>query len=114
MEHELVFCARCMEIVSAVDEARDVVPGGLQEAQVLAAKCAQFGDLRLYVEQNDAFVLGADGLLYRVMDGDDIRLVISDTLRPQVLKYVHGSRAVGNSGVLRTSARMRQRYWWHG
>jgi hypothetical protein len=86
MEHELVFCGRCMEIVSAVDEAGDVVPGGLQEAQVLAPQCAQFGDLRLYVEQNDAFVLGADGLLYRVMDGDDIRLVIPDTLRPQVLK----------------------------
>jgi RNase H-like domain found in reverse transcriptase len=64
MEHDLVFYGRCMEIVSAVDEAGDKVPGGLQEAQVLAAQRAQFGDLRLYMEANDAFLLGADGLLY--------------------------------------------------
>jgi hypothetical protein len=94
MEHDLAFCARCMEIVSAVDEAGDKVPGGLQEAQVLAAQRAQFGDLGLYIEANDAFVLGADGLLYRVVDGDDILLVIPDSLRQQVLKYVHGSRAL--------------------
>jgi Integrase zinc binding domain/RNase H-like domain found in reverse transcriptase len=114
MEHDLVFCGRCMEIVSAVDEAGDKVPGGLQEAQVLEAQRAQFGDLQLYIEANDAFLLGADGLLYRVMDSDDIWLVIPDSLCQQVLRHVHGSRAVGHWGVLRTSARLRQRYWWHG
>jgi RNase H-like domain found in reverse transcriptase len=86
MEQDLVFCGRGMEIVSAMDEAGDKVPGGLQEAQVLAAQRAQFGDLGLYIEANDAFLLVADGLLYRVMDGDDIRLVIPDSLRQQVLK----------------------------
>jgi hypothetical protein len=85
-----------MEIVSAVDEAGDKVPGGLQEVQVLAAQRAQFGGLGLYIEANDAFFLGADGLQYRVMDGDDIRLVIPDSLRQQVLKFVHGSRTVGH------------------
>jgi hypothetical protein len=108
MEHDITFCGRYMEIASAADEACDMVLGGLQEAQVLAARCAQFGDLREYVEQNDAVLHGADGLLYRVMDGDDIRLVIPDTSHPQVLKYVHKSRAVGHWGVLRTSARKRQ------
>jgi hypothetical protein len=112
MEHDLVFCRRCMEIVSAVDEAGDKVPGGLQEAQVLAAQRAQFGDLGLYIEANDAFLLGADGLQYRVMDGDDIRLVIPDSLRQQVLKFVHGSRTVGHwCGRLGVGAVERIRVW---
>jgi hypothetical protein len=102
------------EIISAVDEAGDKVPGGLQGAQVLAAQRAQFGDLGLYIEANDALLLGEDRLQYRVLDGDDIQLVIPDYLRLQVLNYMHRSRAVGHWGVLRTSARMRQRYWWHG
>jgi Integrase zinc binding domain len=67
-----------------------------------------------YGEEHGRFLVGEDGLLYRVFTGTDIRIVVPKTLRSAVLKLVHGSRMVGHCGVLRTAARLRKRFWWAG
>jgi hypothetical protein len=47
---------------------------------------------------HDRFLVGEDGLLYRVFTETDIRIVVPKTLLSAVLKLVHGSSMMGHWG----------------
>jgi hypothetical protein len=64
--------------------------------------------------EHGRFLVGEDGLLYRVFMETDIRIVVPKTLRSAMLKLVHGSRMEGHWGFLRAAARLRKRFWWDG
>jgi hypothetical protein len=43
-----------------------------------------------------------------------VRVIVPTELREKVLQKVHGSKARGHWGVLRTAAMVRSKYYWKG
>jgi Integrase zinc binding domain len=74
----------------------------------------EFGDVNDMVGEHGRFLVGEDGLLYRVLTETDIRIFEPKTLRSAVLKLVHGSRMVGYWEVMRMATRLRKRFWRAG
>jgi Integrase zinc binding domain len=74
----------------------------------------EFGNVKDMLGEHGRFLVGEDGLLYRVLTETDIQIVVAKTLRSAVLKLVHGSRMVGHWGTLRTAARLWKRFLWAG
>jgi Integrase zinc binding domain len=118
MDKDLTLCARCLETVGSVKEEFTQVDilrcADLSVQRVTEEQWKEFGDVKEMVGEHGRFLVGEDGLLYRVFTETDIRIVLPKTLRSAVLKLVHGSRMVGHWGVLRTAARLRKRFWWAG
>ena len=52
-----------------------------------------------------------DGLL-RVQKGNNLLVVVPESLKMSVLRFVQGSRLHGHYKVARTLAKLRKRYWW--
>jgi hypothetical protein len=48
------------------------------------------------VGEHGRFLVGEDGLMYRVFTEMDFRIVVPKTLRSAVLKLVHGRKMVGH------------------
>jgi hypothetical protein len=70
----------------------------LSGKRVTEEQWKEFGDVKDMVGEHGRFLVGEDGLLYRVFTETDIRIVVPKTLRSAVLKLVHGSRMMGNWG----------------
>ena len=112
MDKDVTLCSRCLESVSTMEEGSE---GNLLSVDELTeAQASEFGDIRKMVDEAGRFMVGEDGLLYRVFSASDMRIVVPAKLCERVLSSLHGSRAVGHWGVLRTAARLKQRFWWHG
>jgi RNase H-like domain found in reverse transcriptase/Integrase zinc binding domain len=108
----IVYCGRCLEALCVLGDTSERVKAGLNEETVKKEQTDQYGNLEEYTEKHDDFVVGKDGLLYRVFAEIDIRLVVPSSLTSSVLDYTHGSKAVGHWIVRRTSARVRCRFRW--
>jgi Integrase zinc binding domain len=50
----------------------------------------------------------------RVFGENDLRVIVPTELREKVLQKVHGSKARGHWGVMRTAAMVRTKYYWKG
>jgi hypothetical protein len=81
----------------SIKQVRDVysLP---QVADVLEGKLAEYGDIERYVQENEGFVIGEDGLQcpdrkYRTC------VVMPRELRGQVQDYMHGSLFCGHYGI---------------
>jgi Integrase zinc binding domain len=108
----IVYCGRCLEALCVPGDTSERAKAGLNEENAKKEQTDQYGNLEEYGEKHDDFVVGNDGLIYRVFAENDIRLVVPSSLTSSVLDYTHGSKAVGYWGILRTSARVRRRFWW--
>jgi hypothetical protein len=80
MSTDLVLCANCLEAVANFEDvlAADGVSSrcvqlGVENLQ--AEQVKQFGSLKRMVGENGRFMVGEEGLLYRVFTENDIRIV---------------------------------------
>jgi RNase H-like domain found in reverse transcriptase len=103
MDKDLTLCARCLESVGSVEEELNQVnilrSADLSVQRVTEEQWKESGDVKDMVGEHGRFLVGKDGLLYRVFMETDIRIVLPKTLRSAVLKLVHGSRMLGYWGV---------------
>jgi RNase H-like domain found in reverse transcriptase len=100
MDKDLTLCARCLKTVGSVEEELNQVDvlrcADLSVQRVTEEQWKEFGDVKDMVGEYGRFLVGEDGLLYRVFTEMDIRIVVPKTLRSAALKLVHGSRMVGH------------------
>jgi RNase H-like domain found in reverse transcriptase/Integrase zinc binding domain len=118
IDKDLTMCTRRLETVGSVEEELNQVDVSrcvdLSVQRVTEELWKGFGDVKDMAGEHGTFLVGNDGLLYRVFTETDIRIVMPKTLRSAMLKLVHVSRMVGHWWVLRTAARLRKRFWWGG
>ncbi len=67
-----------------------------------------------YWLNKEQFVL-IEGVLYRNRDDSDEKdLVMPESLREQALEWNHDIPSAGHQGVVRTKARMKEKFFWYG
>jgi hypothetical protein len=115
MDSDVALCHRCLEVVQAVVEDAEVVERGtmLEADEVRAAQERQYGADGAGIEGEDC-LKDEDGVWCQVFGENDVRVIVPTELREKVLQKVHGSKARGHWGVLRTAAMVRTKYYWKG
>lgn len=88
--------------------------GNIATEELLTGQGNKYGDVKLWADDSGKFVVGGVGVLYRVFGETDVRAVVPESLRDKALTWVHGSKAVGHLGVVRTAVRMKLIFWWPG
>lgn len=112
MDRDMQLCARCLEAVA--DISAESSSWGFDKVDLQKKQEEEFGAPGKIVDDKGLYAFGEDGFLYRVFSENDVRLAVPASMKERVLEWVHGSREVGHWGVLRTAARLKQRYWWKG
>jgi hypothetical protein len=118
-----MLCQNCLggietEAVQYITEVRadlstEENSGELSVEILLVAQREEYGDdLEHVSKQQGNWVVGEYGLIYQISDYG--RIVVPRRLRDFGIRSVHGSRAVGHWGVVRTEEWLRRRYWWPG
>jgi transposase InsO family protein len=112
MERDLVFCAKCLESVGAVDE--EATGAGIELDEMVREQGKEFGPAAGAMRRDEAIVELEDGLLAKVSDDGRVRVIVPASLKERVLGIVHGSKTHGHWGTGRTAARLGRRYYWVG
>jgi hypothetical protein len=96
--------------VQTVVEEADVVERGtmLEADEVHAAQERQYDTDCAGLKGEDC-IKDEDGVWCRVFGENDVRVIVTTELREKGLHKVHGSKARGHWGVLRTAAMVRSK-----
>jgi len=113
MDKDVVLCHRCLEAVNEVTEEAGGATEVLTADEMRAAQREAYGEDGVGLGEADC-AEDEDGVWCKVFGKEDVRVVVPPALRQRIVSIVHGSRASGHWGVLRTAAKIRSRYYWPG
>jgi hypothetical protein len=128
MDKDIVLCHRCLKAVNAVSEDGSRTNGGTRReehesesweedvvtvAEMAAASVEAYWDGAALFRNEDR-LRDEDGLICKVFRKGDVWVLVPPALRSKVLKLEHENRLGGHWGILRTTARVRCRYYWPG
>ena len=101
-----------VERVSSVIETNSFATGPSVE-ELRTAQEEEFGCLRQAAASHKRMVTDEDGLL-RMESGGNLVIVVPNSLKQNILRWVHGSKLHGHYKTARTIAKLRKNYWWKG
>lgn len=100
-----IVCSRCVEVVGEVDQKEEPLLSRMKAEQV-----KKFGDFEA-VKKNGCTIT-EEGLAILVKE--NVRVVVSNSLRKEMLYRTHGDADAGHYGVTRSMLRLKERFWWEG